>query len=126
MTKENFLKRAFRKLSASNDKVEGGDPQRSVRHVGATQIGDCEDRQLVDLTGTVAAVASHPGSGSPVLEVEIRDRSGAVTLTWLGRREILGVSPGRHIAVSGRICCRNGQRLMYNPRYELLERRPND
>ena len=58
--------------------------------------------------------------GHPALEVELRDGSGAVTLVWLGRRQIPGIDPGRSLKVSGRISCHEGRRLIYNPRYELL------
>ena len=43
-----------------------------------------------DLTGTVSTVTINPRGGHPALEVELRDGSGAVTLVWLGRRQIPG------------------------------------
>ena len=55
------------------------------------------------------------------MEVELRDGSGAVTLVWLGRRQIPGIDPGRTLKVWGRISCHEGHRLIYNPRYELME-----
>jgi hypothetical protein len=75
---------------------------------------------MVSLTGTVATVTVNPRGGYPALEVELRDGSGAVTLVWLGRRQIAGIDPGRSIKISGRISCHEGKRVMYNPRYELL------
>ncbi|HEY5846030.1 MAG TPA: DNA-binding protein, partial [Microlunatus sp.] len=40
---------------------------------------------------------------------------------WLGRRQIPGIDAGRSINVWGRISCHDGRRLIYNPKYELLE-----
>ena len=40
---------------------------------------------------------------------------------WLGRRQIPGIDLGRTLKVWGRISCHEGRRLIYNPRYELME-----
>lgn len=120
MGRENVLQRALRRLASSNDELESEELQRNVRQEGAVPIRTCEDRQQVSLTGTVATVTLTPRAGHPALEVELRDGSGAVTVVWLGRRQIPGIDPGRTIKVSGRISCHDGRRLLYNPRYELL------
>ena len=121
MGKENILSRAFRKLASSNAELESEELQKTVREEGAVPIRTCEDRQVVRLTGTVSTVTITPRGGHPALEVELRDGSGAVTLVWLGRRQIPGIDPGRSIKVCGRISCHDGQRVMYNPHYELLQ-----
>jgi RecG-like helicase len=120
MGTENKLQRALRKLAQSNSELESEDLQKAVQHEGAVPIRNCEDRQLVDLTGTVSTLTIAPRAGHSALEVELRDGSGAVTLVWLGRRQIPGIDPGQMIKVSGRISCQDGRRLMYNPKYELL------
>jgi RecG-like helicase len=120
MGTENMLQRALRKLAQSNSELESEDLQKAVQHEGAVPIRNCEDRQLVSLTGTVSTLTLAPRAGHPALEVELRDGSGAVTLVWLGRRQIPGIDPGQMIKVSGRISCQDGRRLMYNPKYELL------
>jgi RecG-like helicase len=121
MAKENMLQRALRRFASSNAELESEDLQRKVREEGAVPIQNCEDRQRVQLTGTVSTVTITPRAGHPALEVELRDGSGAVTLVWLGRRQIPGIDPGRTLKVWGRISCHEGQRLIYNPRYELME-----
>ncbi len=120
MSEGNAFQRAFRRLTSSNADLQSEDLQRSVRRSGATPIRTCEDRQQVQLSGTVATVTIHPRAGYPALQVELRDGSGSVTLVWLGRRQIPGIDAGRALHVWGRISCRDGQRLIYNPRYELL------
>jgi hypothetical protein len=120
MTKEGMLARAWRRLGSSNEELESEELQRNVRDEGAVPIRTCEDRQQVSLTGAISTVTIHPRGGHPALEVELRDGSGAVTLVWLGRRQIPGIDPGRTIKIWGRISCHDGRRLVYNPRYELL------
>ncbi len=117
----SMLRRALRRFASSNADLESEDLQRNVRDEGATPIRSCEDRQQVQLTGTIATMTIHPRAGHPALEVELRDGSGSVTLVWLGRRQIHGIDPGRTIKVWGRISCHEGRRLIYNPRYELLQ-----
>ncbi|CAA9416164.1 MAG: FIG00821051: hypothetical protein [uncultured Propionibacteriaceae bacterium] len=120
MGKPNMLQRALRRLGSSTEELESEELQESVRASGAVPIKTCEDRQLVQLTGTVSNVTITPRAGHPALEVELRDGSGAVTLVWLGRRAIPGIDAGRSLKVAGRISCHDGRRLIYNPRYELL------
>jgi RecG-like helicase len=116
-----MLQRALRRFASSNAELESEELQRKVREEGAVPIQNCEDRQRVQLTGTVSTVTITPRGGHPALEVELRDGSGAVTLVWLGRRQIPGIDPGRTLKVWGRISCHEGNRLIYNPRYELME-----
>ena len=122
--RENLVQRALRRFTSSNAELESEELQRRVREDGAVPIRNCEDRQQVSLTGTVATVTINPRAGHPALEVELRDGSGGVTLVWLGRRRIAGIDPGRTIKVAGRISCHDGRRLMYNPRYELVSAHP--
>ncbi|MBM7800677.1 RecG-like helicase [Microlunatus panaciterrae] len=118
----NLFQRALRRLASSNAELESEELQRHVSEAGAVPISDCTDRQVVDLTGTISTVTIAPRGGHPSLEVELRDGSGAVTLVWLGRRSIPGVDPGRSIKIlSGRVSCHEGSKIIYNPRYELLQ-----
>ena len=54
------------------------------------------------------------------VEAELFDGTGTVTLIWLGRTKIPGIRPGTRMAVSGFAALRGRQRVMYNPRYELV------
>jgi RecG-like helicase len=121
MAKENMLQRALRRITSSNAELESEELQRNVREEGSVPIQNCEDRERVQLTGTVSSVTITPRAGHPALEVELRDGSGAVTLVWLGRRQIPGIDCGRTLKVWGRISCHEGRRLVYNPRYELMQ-----
>ncbi|GAB7003868.1 OB-fold nucleic acid binding domain-containing protein [Nocardioides sp. AN3] len=83
-------------------------------------IAEAPDRELVRLRGTLRTVTLRPRGGVPALEAELFDGSGLLTIVWLGRRHIAGISPGRSLQVQGRIGVHDGVRTLYNPRYELI------
>ncbi|NYE75541.1 RecG-like helicase [Microlunatus parietis] len=116
-----LFSRVLQRLTSSNEDLESAELQKNVRDSGARPIKQCKDREVVDLAGTIAAVTINPRGGHPALEAELRDGSGAVTLVWLGRRQIAGIDAGRSVRVSGRISCGGEGRIMYNPRYELIQ-----
>ncbi|MEO6511224.1 MAG: OB-fold nucleic acid binding domain-containing protein [Nocardioides sp.] len=93
--------------------------RQAVQDSGMVSIDDAPDRTRVHLSGTLRTVTLRPRGGVPALEAELFDGSGAITIIWLGRRQISGIGPGRQIEVEGRIGVQEGVRVMYNPRYEL-------
>ncbi len=74
---------------------------------------------MVTLHGTLRTVTLRPRGGVSALEAELYDGSGTATLIWLGQRRIAGISPGRQVTVRGRVGTHAGNRVLYNPRYEL-------
>ena len=74
----------------------------------------------VCVTGTVKSVTLKSLAGAPSLEAEIYDGTGSVTAIFLGRRRICGIETGKSMVLRGRITEREGQSIIYNPRYELL------
>lgn len=120
MAGTNPLLRALRRLGASNAELESEARQRIVESAGATSIGQLQDRQWARLRGTITVLTMKPRSGTPWLEAEFDDGSGTVTIIWMGRREIPGIQAGRELLVDGRVSCVDGQRRLYNPRYELI------
>lgn len=120
MASTNALIRAFRRFGASNAELESEARQKEVESSGATLIGDLRDRQWAKLRGTITVLTMKPRSGTAWLEAEFNDGSGTVTLIWMGRRAIPGVTAGRELTVSGRVSYVDGQRRLYNPLYELL------
>jgi amino acid transporter len=85
----------------------------------AMPIAESQQRERVDLAGTLRAVTMRPRGGSLSTEAELWDGTGQVTLVWLGRRSIPGVEPGRRIVVHGRLASRKGEPTIFNPSYEL-------
>ncbi|MGH2928894.1 MAG: OB-fold nucleic acid binding domain-containing protein, partial [Solirubrobacteraceae bacterium] len=88
---------------------------------GAVPIGSVAHRQRARVAGRVRSVSVQPWSGVPTFECMLVDGSGAITLAFLGRREIAGVSPGARLVAEGAVGSRNGQLAMLNPMWELLE-----
>jgi hypothetical protein len=115
---KNRLRRTLSRWASSTDQ-HARDLRRTVQESGLVPIADAPDRTMVKLSGSLRTVTLRPRGGVPALEAELFDGSGAITLVWLGRRQITGISPGRHLEVEGRIGVQEGVRVMYNPRYEL-------
>lgn len=99
---------------------EGGDAVGEPGTVKACPIGSAPDRVRVRLEGHLRTVTLRPRGGVPALEAELNDGTGSVSVVWLGRRQIAGITAGRHMAVEGRIGRNEKARVLYNPRYELL------
>lgn len=117
---ENKLFRALRRLGASNDQLESEERQRVSASAGANKVGECRDRQAARLRGTITVLTMKPRGGMPWLEAELSDGSGSITLVWMGRREIPGITAGREMIVSGRVSYVDGRRRLFNPYYELI------
>jgi RecG-like helicase len=113
------FRRAFQRLSASNEDLEASDIRKVCDGHRMARISDVHDREYVKVGGTVKQVALAPRAGTPTLEATLYDGTGSVTVVFLGRRRMAGVDPGVQMEVVGRICERNGQRVVFNPRYEL-------
>ncbi|CAL8978277.1 MAG: OB-fold nucleic acid binding domain-containing protein [Actinobacteria bacterium] len=120
MASTNPLLRALRRFGASNEELESEARQKIVESAGAIRISELRDRQWARLRGRVTVLTMKPRSGTPWLEAEFDDGSGTVTIVWMGRRAIPGVTAGRELTVSGRVSYVDGQRRLYNPYYELI------
>ena len=112
------LRRSLSRWANSSDQ-HARDLRKTYAESGVATIAEAPDRERVRLRGTLRTVTLRPRGGVPALEAELFDGSGAITLVWLGRRQITGIGPGRQLEVEGRIGLQDGVRVMYNPRYEL-------
>jgi len=110
----------LRGLFSSNEELQSAERQRLAEDIGADSIGDAPDRARVRLRGTIDVLAVRPRRTTPWLEAELTDGTGRVTLIWMGRHTIPGIEAGRDLLVEGRISVVDGDRRIYNPRYELL------
>ena len=120
MAEKSRLRRSISRWASTHDQHA-----RDMRRAYAPdethdRIADAPDRQRVRLRGTLRTVTLPPRGGVPALEAELYDGTGSLTVIWLGRRTIAGVTPGRSVEVQGRIGRHDGQRIIYNPRYELM------
>lgn len=99
--------------------MEAKELQNDAVRAGCCPIVVAEDRERVEIQGSIRTVTLRPRGGVPALEAELYDGSGVLTLIWLGRRRIAGIEPGRALKVHGRIGEHDKMRVMFNPRYEL-------
>jgi hypothetical protein len=104
---------------ASQDREHDRELRRGARKAGLLCIADAPLREKVVVQGTLKTVTLRPRGGVPALEAELYDGTGSINVIWLGRRRISGISPGRSIRVAGRIGEQDGDRIMFNPRYDL-------
>lgn len=117
---ENRLRRAVRRLTSNDEQLEAHDLRRQAESRGAEPLAACGDRKRVTVMGTVRSLTLRPRAGAPTLEADLYDGSGTVTLIWLGRRELAGLTPGRQLRVTGRITTSGDRRVIFNPRYEFV------
>jgi hypothetical protein len=119
MAEKSRLRRSISRWASSTDQ-EARDLRKTYADKGLDRIGEAPDREQVRLRGTLRTVTLRPRGGVPALEAELSDGTGVITVVWLGRRRISGIAPGRSLEIQGRIGQHDGQRIMYNPRYQLI------
>jgi hypothetical protein len=85
-----------------------------------TPIGKIEWRKRAQVQGRVTSIKAAPRGSAPVLQVEIWDESGGVSLQFLGRREIAGLEVGSQLRAEGMVGEEEGSMVILNPSYELL------
>ncbi|MGI8521740.1 MAG: OB-fold nucleic acid binding domain-containing protein [Nocardioides sp.] len=119
MAEKSRLRRTISNWANASD-MHARELRRDTSKSGVDRIADAPPRDVVCLRGTLSTVTLRPRGGVPALEAELYDGSGSITIVWLGRRRIAGIAPGRMMEVTGRIGVHDGERVLYNPRYELM------
>jgi hypothetical protein len=96
--------------------------KESVSHYAENvlPIGSITWRKRAHVQGKVNSIKSAPADSSPMVEVEVWDETGGVTLQFLGRRDITGLEVGSEIRAEGMVGENNGNLVILNPSYELL------
>lgn len=122
------LPRSLRELTARlTDPVElldAADLAERVQRTGCAHVVGVSRGDHATLTGRIRTVLTGGGEDHLGLTAEVFDGTGALEVCWLGRRSVPGIDTGRFIRVTGRVGIRQGRKIMFNPRYELLERQP--
>ena len=85
-----------------------------------TPIGEITWRMRAQVQGQVTAIKSAAKGSAPLLQVEVWDQTGGVTLHFLGRREIAGLEVGAQIRAEGMVGEEEGVLTILNPSYQLL------
>ena len=117
-----FFKRRFARLGESDEFRLADELQAwaakavpdSVRVVAA------QPRTKVRLAGVVRRITVRPVHGFDALLVQLYDGTGDVSVQWLGRRTIPGLTLGSRLMVEGMLGLERGERRIVNPVYEFL------
>jgi hypothetical protein len=88
-------------------------------HEGAP-LDELPLRRPVHVAGEVRSVRIVPRAGADALEATVSDGRHFVTAVFLGRRKVMGISPGRRLTLDGVVAEDAGEKFMYNPIYTLL------
>jgi hypothetical protein len=114
------LWRALSRFVAPQHQVHAEQEREQAVKLGGTPIAELELRRPAMVCGTLRAVTLRPRAGVPALVAELYDGSGSLGVIWLGRRQIKGIEPGRRIRVEGLVTQLAGNRVIYNPKYDLV------
>jgi amino acid transporter len=83
-------------------------------------IGKISWRNRAHVKGRVTSIKTAPRGSAPIVEVEVWDETGGVTLQFLGRREIVGLDVGSQLLAEGMVGETNGSLTILNPSYEIV------
>ncbi|BBG01660.1 MULTISPECIES: OB-fold nucleic acid binding domain-containing protein [Pseudonocardia] len=115
------FRRMLRKLTSDVDELDARDLAEDAEESGASPARDCACGEEVTMLGRIRSVELCPQSADATLRAELFDGTDGVTLVWMGRRRIPGIEAGRTIRARGRISVRDGQKVLYNPYYEICQ-----
>jgi amino acid transporter len=86
-----------------------------------TPIGNIVWRKRAHIQGRVTSIRMAPSGSAPVINVEVWDETGGVTLQFLGRREIRGLEIGIQMRAEGMVADNEDKMSILNPSYELIK-----
>ena len=86
---------------------------------GSVRIADAVPRQPVRIAGVIRRMTVLPMEGKEALQALISDGTGEVTIVFMGRRGIGGLSLGKRVVVEGVLGEHRGDVRMVNPRLEF-------
>jgi RecG-like helicase len=96
--------------------------ERAARTIASdvVPIAKATWRGHVKVAGRIRAIRVQPRVGVPTLECTLVDDTGGITLVFLGRRKVAGITCGRRLAVEGTVGDHHGRLAILNPVYEFL------
>lgn len=114
-----YFSRLVHKLTSGVDQFDADELSQQSQAGGAQRACDCRSGEEVTILGRLRSVELHPSNDAGTLRADLFDGTQGVTLIWLGRRRIPGIEPGRTVKAHGRMAERDGEKVLYNPYYEL-------
>ena len=107
---------------ASPQKAERLDINIPISHYepNLCKIGEVTWRKRAHILGQVTSLFPSGTSQNPNLSIEVWDKTGGITLEFLGRRHLAGVKVGSVVKAEGMVGEKDGTLVILNPTYELL------
>ena len=87
---------------------------------GCIPISTVVHRRPARISGRVHAIRVQPRAGVATLECTLADSSGSITVVFLGRRRVPGISVGTRLIVDGVVGDHHGNEAILNPTYEII------
>ena len=114
------FRRFFRRMAESDEQRYAEEILIWAQNVpGSVRIAEAQPRSRVRLAGVVRRITVRPLEGNESLEAILFDGTGEVTVMWMGRRAIRGLSLGTHLIVEGLLAEQRGERRLVNPTFEF-------
>ena len=114
------IRRFFHRMAESDEQRLREEIQAWASHIpGTATIGDAPIRTPVKLAGVVKRITVHPEHGLEALEALLTDGTGEVSVLWMGRRSIPGLTLGTKVVVQGVVGEQRQGRRMVNPSFEF-------
>jgi len=115
-----ILRKLVERITKPVEEIDRENLDAYCAGLGCTRLDEIEPRTSVRVAGEIHSVRIVPRAGAPALEVALDDGRGSVTAIFLGRRKILGISPGRKMMVEGVVSGSGRWAQIFNPVYTLL------
>ena len=103
------FRRFFRRMAESDEQRYAEEIQAWAANVPGS----------VRLAGVVRRITVRPLEGHESLEAILSDGTGEVTVVWMGRRAIRGLSLGTRLVVDGLLAEQRSEKRMVNPSFEF-------
>ena len=114
------FRRFFRRMAESDEQRYAEEIEAWASQIpGTTRVGGAESRSRAKLAGVVRRITVRPLQGQESLEALLYDGTGELTVVWMGRRSIPGLTLGTRLIVEGMVGeQRSGLRIV-NPSFEF-------
>ena len=114
------FRRFFHRMAESDEQRYAEEIQAWAGGVpGSVRIAEAPPRSRVKLAGVVRRITVRPLEGNESLEAILSDGTGEVTVVWMGRRAIRGLSLGTRLVVDGLLAEQRSEKRMVNPSFEF-------
>jgi RecG-like helicase len=114
------FRRVFARLNESDETRLAEETRTWADTVdGSVRIADAPLRQPARIAGVIRRMTVLPMEGKEALQALVSDGTGEVTVVFMGRRGIGGLTLGKRVVVEGVLAEQRGETRMVNPRLEF-------